>query len=219
MDVEGLNVRLQVSQARISTLQKTIEGLQDEIGSVRETNGKLYQWGRDVDKAYRSLLNEHNDLKQELEREKDDHRKDNTQLEARVNDLTRTNDRLRHMIVPMSEKQVLDSDVVSRFTSLRISILALVRQTWTTALKSDVDFSKLSEYQQELLGSISYERLRHLVFHGTYTCILDPECYFLGYGFEQLEQRIQKVEQELNENPSGGNDNNRTSNIYFWAFY
>jgi molecular chaperone GrpE (heat shock protein) len=211
MDVESFNEHLQGSKSRIRTLEKTKEGLQNEISNVRGQKEESNEVAKANYDAYMNLLTEYNALRWKLEQEEKDHQKDNTQFETRINDLTNTNDRLRHMIVPVSEEQLLDSDVVSKFTSLRASILALVRQTWITSLKSGIDFGELSPYQKELFRSIpiSYERLRHVVFCGVYRIILGPKRYFLGNSFQLLEKGIQEVEQKLSERPSGGNNSNQ----------
>ena len=193
-------MRLQVSQARVNALKKTIDDLQVEIGSVQDENREFRQWSHGAEMEYGRMLTRCDDLEQDLMTKEDNHRKEQTELQARVNDLTHTNDRLRQMIVPVSEKQVPDSDVVSKFTSLCNSILRLVRQTWKPAIRADFDPRQLSERQRDFFESrlpLSYNRLRSVVFHMIYYLIFGSRSYFLDETFRHLEESLQTVEADL----------------------
>ncbi|KAI3392446.1 hypothetical protein diail_5690 [Diaporthe ilicicola] len=121
-------------------------------------------------------------------------------LHRQISTLNDKNTKLRQMLVPIHEKQVIDSDVARQFASLRSSILALVRQTWTTKLREDIDPETLSEDQQQLLYSkfpLTYDRLRSVVFIGLNMIIFGSQNYFLGDNFHVLEDYLRNAERKL----------------------
>ncbi|KAG6355051.1 hypothetical protein INS49_004132 [Diaporthe citri] len=141
-------------------------------------------------------------MEQQHEAEKENSLEEIARLNEQINDLGQTNDRLRQMLVPVSGKQTLDAEVVTKFVSLRMSILGLVRQTWTTKLRDGIDLRRLSGYQREFFRSnhpITHNRLRFLVFSLVHGNILGSQGYFLGDGFEQLGQLLLSAERELSK--------------------
>lgn len=221
MDVRRLLECLRDAQARVDLLEKNNEALKNdkkkagrvidhleaELGSFQRENKELSQSRKEWKKGYKDLLTYHNDLKQNFETEKHDHRKEIAGLEAQVNDLTRTKDCLRQMIVPVSEKQLPDSDVVSKFTNLRKGILGFVRQSWKMELQEGVDIRQLPGLQGDFFRSrlpLTYDRTRGVVFQIIHSIIFRPHNYFLGREFEHLEQYMQSVERGLIESLAPG---------------
>lgn len=222
MSFEVLCARVQEFRDEIDALQKANEALEKENGkakkkierlefdkkSMRHANDKLLQQIKEDEKESEEAekANESLDSQlQALKAEKEHYRKVVARLNSQINDLKHDNYRFRQMIVPVSEKQVLDSDVGQKFISLRSSILGLVRQTWRTAIKSNIDLEGLSGYQGDFFRSplpLSYDRIRSTVFKIIHDSVLGSQCYFLGDGFEQLEQDIRIVEKGLNRNSS-----------------
>jgi hypothetical protein len=183
--------------------RKEVEGLESMLESTQRDNEELVRQKYDAVQASLQLKV----YLQSMENEKQGHDEKIARLEHEIRTLTRTSDQLRQMLVPVSEKQVLDADVVSRFTSLRMSILGLVRQTWKTTPTEGLDFMQLSDSQQRFFGSdlpLTYERLRHIVSHGICQFILCRQAYFLGGGFAGLEEGVRRVERELYRISTGG---------------
>lgn len=145
--------------------------------------------------------------KQELYEEKSSARKEIAQLRSQIKVLSEKNDKFRQMLIPVAEKQVLDAEVVQKFTSLRSSILTLVRRTWKLTFPEGFDLRSLSQSQKDIfkLGSMdSYDRLRYAVFQFIFHGIIGPRNYFLKDGFEQTEQGLEMAEQELFSKSSVG---------------
>lgn len=221
INVEELGACLQESLAEVDALRKRNDDLEKEKTKVErkndrlkdahqslfQTNAQLQRQNKNAEKENEVLRNRGDDLTRRLEERKEDHRKEIAQLKSQIYDITRTRDLFRQMIVPVSEKQVPDFDVISKFGNLRSSIHELLRQTWTTELKEDVDFRQLSPIQQDFFGSklpLSYDRLRSLVFRIIEPTVLRSRNYFLGKGFEEFEQRIRDVDEFLHQNMSKG---------------
>lgn len=200
---EDLKERLDRKINAIVALKKALRSTRKQLQLAERENEKIRRQNENVVQAHTNLQA----YARTMEKEKHEHEGKILRLENEITALTRTGDQLRHMLVPVSEKQVLDSDVVSRFEGLRNSIVILVRQTWKMAAKVDVDFGQLGDDQRDFFGPdipMSYDRLRYLVFRGIYSLILGPQGYFLREGFEKLEDRLQSAERELNRNSTGG---------------
>lgn len=137
---------------------------------------------------------------QELFQEKRSALKEIGRLQSRIKDLTEKTDRFRDMLIPVSEKQILDAEVVQKFTSLRSSIMALLRRTWALRLRKDFDVGEFSRGQHLVFMSGdagSYDKLRYVVFEHIYQMILDSKNYFLKDGFESLGEYLHKGEKSL----------------------
>ncbi|KAH8777340.1 hypothetical protein F5883DRAFT_613741 [Diaporthe sp. PMI_573] len=204
---EKLESRRNANEALKNALRltrKEVEGLESMLESTQRDNEELVRQKYDAVQASLQLKV----YLQSMENEKQGHDEKIARLEHEIRTLTRTSDQLRQMLVPVSEKQVLDADVVSKFTSLRMSILGLVRQTWKTTPTEGLDFMQLSGSQQRFFGSdlpLTYERLRHIVSHGICQFILCRQAYFLGGGFAGLEEGVRRVERELYRISTGEN--------------
>lgn len=133
---------------------------------------------------------------------------ENARLRYQVSTLSEKNAQLRQIIVPASEKQVIDADVVRKFAGLRSNILALVRQTWTLQLRGGIDLRTLSADQQhafKLNFTLTYDRLRFVVFIILQQNIFQSQNYFLGKRFEKLEDFIRQAEKQMMAKSTQGN--------------
>lgn len=217
VDFEEICARGQEFQDEIDALRKANEGLEEEKEKAEKKNQRLRNERKSFSDANEKLLHRNEEAEklneslvtqlQALTAEKEDHRKVIAQLKSQINDLTHDKNRFRQMIVPVSEKQVPDSDVGQKFIILRSSILRLVRQTWTTAIRDNVELRRLPGHQRDFFGSqlpLSYDRIRSVVFEIIHGMILGSQCYFLGEGFNKLEQHVRTVEKDLNLNSSEG---------------
>lgn len=136
----------------------------------------------------------------------------NANLAAQINaaneknaKLTQRMAALRQMLVPASENQVIDSEIVRRFSRIRSGILSLVRQTWKTAIRPDVKDQDMTPDQKELLGvDLTYDRLRSVVFLIIHKDVFGARQYFLGDACKDIERSLRKVEKFLFVNTSEG---------------
>lgn len=207
MNVEEFRTPLEAQRKDDEILEITVKNtgnqaelLKSQIVLAKRANEKLHQQNQDDAKEIMRLLESHEAMVKIHEAERRGYLETIERLNDQVKTLTSTSDQLRQMLVPVSEKQALDSEVVSRFTSLRSSIFALVRQTWKTALKENVDRRVLSTDQGIFFISpfpISYARLRTLVSNAIRVVIFGSQSYFLEKTFQEFEQKIQAVEKEL----------------------
>ncbi|KAG8162544.1 hypothetical protein KVR01_008309 [Diaporthe batatas] len=205
-NIEDLRSCLDAEQKINSDLNTQVKKAQSRIHRLEKKYNRLVEERNDAQEEYQALSAHAAALHKDLESEKQDHRKDVSRLEDQIRTLTRTSDQLRQMLVPVSEKQTHDMDVIAKFNTLNKSIIGLTRQTWKTAFKPGVDFRRMSGPQQHLLGPsipISYDRLQSLVFMGIDECIFGPQQYFLGRRFREMEEHIQEVEKDLNRNMTG----------------
>ncbi|KAK2596524.1 hypothetical protein N8I77_013411 [Diaporthe amygdali] len=187
--------------------REKIAHLESGISYFEEINDALGKQKVDIENENDHLRYQLSTKQQDFEREKENDRKKLAQLQQQVRAMTSTNDQLRQMLVPLSDRQVPDADVVYNFTSLRSSIIGLVRQNWETALRHSVDFKDLSEHQKEFFRAgipITYDRLRHLVFNLIYYELFAPQRYFLGKHYEKVEENIRRVEKDLYRNSGEG---------------
>lgn len=228
MNVEALRARLKAQRRDNKILEKKakefesqVELLESEIDSAKRVNEKLYRQNQDHVMEFARLMESQQAMGKTHEAEKQDFRKEIARLNEHIKTLTLTSDQLRQMLVPVSEKQVSDSDVVSRFTNLRSSIVALVRQTWKLALREDFVPSLVPSHERYFFKSphlFTYDRLRFLVFLTIHAIIFDSQSYFLRDNLEQFEQHIQAVEKNLYRNLSEGKSKNHlTSSNASWA--
>lgn len=207
MIVEDLRARLGAQRKHNEMLEKLAQDagskvalLQSQIDSSKQVIEKFQQESQHHVEEIQGLMDSYEAMSKMHEAEKRDDLETIARLNEQINTLTSTSDQLRQMLVPVSEKQVLDSEVVSRFTSLHSSIMALVRQTWRTTLKEDVEPRLLSRDQHRFFISsfpLSYNRLRSLVSEAIGDIILGSQNYFLEDSFQELEQKIKTVERAL----------------------
>lgn len=227
MNVEGLPVRLEAKRKDNETLEKMakksgskVQLLESQIDLVKRVNAKLQQENQDHVEEIKRSMESCEAMRKIHEAEKQGHLETIAQLNDQIKTLTSTSDQLRQMLVPVTEKQVSDSDIVSKFTSLRSGIRGLVRQTWKLALKEEFEPRLMAENQRGFFTSfpVSYDRLRFLVSDAIRIIIFDSQNYFLGDSFQELERRIQKVERELARTmPKGKSQHFPRSSSSPWA--
>lgn len=231
IEIKQLRSRLQNAEDQLentkSLARKEVQGHQNDIKSIKACNGRLRS---DLETAENKIVGLQAEIhtadekfqtseisaaeeisrlttdvdmvNEELFKEKNSARKEIAQLQSQIKLLNEKNDKFRQILIPVSEKQVLDAEVVQRFTSLRTSMLALVRRTWKPAFRDDADVISLSQDQIHVFkfgGMCDYDRLRYAVFHFIHDRIIGNRNYFLENGFEETEKRLQLVEQELFE--------------------
>lgn len=202
-DIDSFKIAIKAATAKLESAQR-------ENVEIRRRNQAVVHANMNMQTLLQSMENEKQECALKM-----------SQLEEEVKSLTLTSDQLRQMLVPVAEKQVLDADVVSKFSNLRHSILGFVRQTWTTALKADLDPSQLTENQRGFFDPsrpMSYERIRHVIFQGLYGYILQRQAYFLGGDFQDLEKHIKMAESEMYRYSAAGISKGHPSlNTCFWV--
>lgn len=226
-EITKLNAELSSISGRykedVRRAREALTKMESQNNSFRENNRRLEEAWKNADARSKYSASRFNQLSQQLANvsrqlmeEKSNSGQKLAQLHFQnktlhdknrtLNDMNKNlhdkNDTLRQMVVPVSEKQVLDADVQQKFTALRSSIVGLVRQTWIPALKHDFDSLGMSVLQGDLITTefpMTYERLRCMVFFFINAGIFDTRSYFLGHPFENLEQLVRRVEKELNQ--------------------
>lgn len=136
----------------------------------------------------------------------------NADLAAQINVANEKNAKLtermaafRQMLIPASENQIIDSEIVRRFSRIRSGILALVRQTWKTVIRPGVKSQDMTAEQREFLGvELTYDRLRFIVFSIIHKNVFAARSYFLGNARTDIERSLRKVEDFLFENTPEG---------------
>lgn len=167
----------------IDTLLAKNNELQQHIHSLHATNHKLQQ-------NYSHLENQYHSIRTELGEE----RLKSAELETKTQNL-------RAMLIPVSETQLSDGEVVSKFTFLRSQILKLVKSTWRRDRfkRSPV----LTGSQRKVFGpfmenqvDMKYldNRLRCTVFSFLFRYIFDKRNYALGGKFPDLEDHLGEFE-------------------------
>lgn len=112
---------------------------------------------------------------------------------------------LRQMLVPTSENQVPDLDMVQNVSRIRFNIVALVRSTWDPEIKPGTKSQDLTPMQlKAFAGSISYDRLRALIFSLINQHTFSARPYFLGNARREIDQSIGKIEKYLRDNMPAG---------------
>lgn len=225
-------------QATKNVARKKFENLENDIKSAKElkerilrrwkaaknenihleseletANAKLHGAENAANKDIAFLTAKIDATEQELFAEKRNAHEDITQLQGQIKLLTEKNDKFRQMLIPVSEKQILDADVVQKFRYLRSSMLALVRRTWSLKMRDDFDLRSLSRDQHIIFrpdGTTDYDRLRYAVFHFIHQRIIGTHNYFLDNGFEKCESGLRQVEKELVEKSPTGKHKFRT---------
>lgn len=204
VDIKSAKARNAMLRGDLETAENTIVRLQAEIDAADEkfqtseiaAAGEISRLTSDVDIANEELFEEKSAARKEIAR-----------LQSQIKLLNEKNDKFRQMLVPVSEKQVPDAEVVRKFTALRSHIMGFVRRTWSLKFRNDVDVGAFSEAQHIVFVSCglgSYDRLRYLVFIFIYHRIFDSKNYFLKDGFESLEEHLQKGEKSLIKKSSEG---------------
>ncbi|KAK7697957.1 hypothetical protein SLS64_013044 [Diaporthe eres] len=193
---ERLLRRWKAAKVGITRLQSELDTADDKLHTAKiSADEKIARLTAKVDATEKELFNEKSAARKEI-----------AQLQSHTKLLNEKNDKFRQMLIPVSEKQVLDAEVVQKFTTLRSSIMALVRSTWTLDLRDDVDFRTFSRGQHHVFrssGPSSYDRLRYVVFQHIHCEIFVAKNYFLKDGFEPIEEHLQMVEDDLIEKSSG----------------
>lgn len=211
----GLNSMSERYKEGVRQAREAIAKKESQNNSFRENNMRLEEAWKNAHGRYERMASRFNDVSQQLAAEKHNSAQKLAQLhhqnkiledkirilQDKNTNLHDKNDTLRQMVVPVSEKQVLDADVMQKFTALRASIVGLVRQTWIPELKDDCDSLGLSLLQGDLITTdlpLTYDRLRYMVFFFIHASVFDTQSYFLGHPFENVEQLFRRVEKELN---------------------
>lgn len=113
---------------------------------------------------------------------------------------TKTQD-LRAMLIPLSETQLSDGEVVSKFVSLRSQILRLVKSTWRRdKFKPDLEPTNnqrrvFSPFMEGKVGMRYLDNhIRRVIFQTLHTQVLGKRSYFLGGKLTRLEEHLGEFE-------------------------
>ncbi|KAI7775463.1 hypothetical protein LA080_006795 [Diaporthe eres] len=199
IDIKSVKARNSMLRNDLGIAENNIARLQAAIHTAEE---KFQTAEIAAAEKISRLTSDVDTVNEELFKEKSAARNEISQLQSQIKLLNEKNDKFRQMIIPVSEKQVLDVEVMQKFTSLRSSIIALVRRTWTLKLRHDINVRDFSNGQHYIFKSgdlSSYDRLRYVVFHFIYQGVFNAKNFFLKDGFEHLENYLQKVENGLCE--------------------
>lgn len=210
--IKDLENRLKHANAAREQLQEQytadrsqIMSLTNDVDTARENLQAYEQLSQDEIACLRSELEF---VKLNLQDEREKARKEIAHLHDQIRSSNEKSEKYRQMLIPASEKQVMDADVVHKFTSLRSRILALVRQTWALKRRPDVDFQLLPpSHQGFFLSRIpgSYDRLRYVVSVFLYNGIFEAPNYFLQDDQQSFEDRLQQLERHLFDISPNGN--------------
>lgn len=230
-DKQTLQERIEIAENKISGLtadlssagheyQKLQTAAHDKVAQLRIQNNSFGENNARLEHAWQNARRElsrwearYDNASRQSAAEKEADQQKFAQLNSEIMKLQAKNDTLRQMLVPVSEKQVLDGEVVQKFASLRSGIIGLVRQTWVPRLKHGVDVVRLSPTQQDLIAlafPITYDRLRCLFFTFVHDNVFESPSYFLGDDFKTLEQLLQRAERILTEHSPEGKSMDRS---------
>lgn len=149
--------------------------------------------------------------------EYDDIQRQLAQERAKNLDLENKTVHLRSMLIPATESQLSDSEVVAKFTSLRSQILKLVKTAWSRNL---VQRRSLSEEQTEVLSpfyknDVSFKyldnRLQSVVFSILEERVFGARHYATNPDHAILNANLGRVEALLWHKISKGNFEEVTS--------
>lgn len=108
---------------------------------------------------------------------------------------------LRAVLIPVSETQLSDGEVVSKFTSLRSQILKLVKSTWRRDnFKPGIELTKnhtafLGPFMEGKVDMRYLDnRVRSIIFEALHACILGKRCYHLDENLTHLEGQVGEFE-------------------------
>lgn len=111
--------------------------------------------------------------------------------------------KLRLMLVPSSESQISDSDIISKFTALRSLTLRLVKGTWSMRFKNDIDMRRWSDWQRNVFGPFAdqtshwqtlHNKLRSLIFDFIGIYVLNCRHYYLKHNCIRLDKVLGDAE-------------------------
>lgn len=163
---------------RNDKLERANESLNRDMGAAKKQNHKLRD---DMNAARQDLFHE---------------RAKNEELKKRMTSL-------RQMLIPPSEDQVSDTEVIQKFISLRSLIFRLVRTTWAKKFRDDIDERNLSEGQvtfarsyigKDAMWKSLYHRIRYFIFYQLCMSVLDRRLYGLAKDFRRLDQQLEAIE-------------------------
>lgn len=216
--VQSLNDDLKCATAECGQLKRQhtadrsqIMSLTNDVDTARENLQTSEQLSQD---EIARLHSELDSVKLDLQAEREKARKEIAQLHVQIRASNERSEKYRQMLIPASEKQVMDADLVHKFTSLRSRILALVRQTWALKPRPDVEFRRLPPSHQEFFLSRipgSYDRLRYVVSAFLYQGIFEAPSYFLRNDHHSFEDHLQKLERHLFDISPNGNSKSPTA--------
>lgn len=196
-EIKSIKRDRKIAEDKVGRLQLEIDAADEKFEAAEISAAEeISRLGSDIATANHELFHEKRSALKEIGR-----------LQNRIKLLNEKADMFRDMLIPVSEKQILDAEVVQKFTSLRSSIMALVRRTWALKLRTNSDVRKLSDNQHYFFmssGSGSYDKLRFVVFEFIYQWIFDSKNYFLKEGLESLEECLRKGEKSLLKNSPVG---------------
>lgn len=177
---------------RNQKLERANESLKRDMGAAKERNHKLKD---DMNAARQDLLHE---------------RAKNEELKKRMTSL-------RQMLIPPSEDQVSDTEVMQKFISLRSLIFRLVRTTWAKKLRDGISEKKLSEGQvtfarsylgKDAMWKSLYHRIRYFIFYQLCMSVLGRRRYGLAKDFREFDRELEAIETYLWEGHPEGNTSN-----------
>lgn len=202
---KNLNTQLSESSSKFYTLQREKATLGRQVDDAKkETHG--------LQKQYEILGAEMNRTRHELNAEK-----------AITKHLGERVASLRSMLVPPSEAQVSDSEVVSKFTALRSLTFRFVKGTWALSFKADANEESLSGWQLEFARPFSYagapwqtlhSRIRSYIFDVISAEILNHCHYLLNKNSRDLDNMLGNTEDYMLRNlPEGNSSQHGTPHI------
>lgn len=183
----------------VDTLLAKNNELQQHIKTLQTMNDKLHQeksfWKSRSDSNKRKLLQE---------------RQRSAELEIKTQEL-------RAVLIPVSETQLSDGEVVSKFISLRSQILKLVKRTWRRdKFKPNIE---LTQDHVNILGPFMDDRvdmryvdnhMRGIVFKTLHARILGKRTYALGGSHTRVEDLLGEFEGWVWEQLPTGNGSSPT---------
>jgi chromosome segregation ATPase len=209
-EIESHEKEAHLAEASREGIKRDLESAKNEIARLQAEIERLYS---QVHEANQALTDQQRSDMEKI-----------TQLRAQNKLLSEKNDKLRDMVIPVSEEQVLDAEVMAKFTAIRTSIFALVRRTWKMELRDGVLQEDLSKEQLLIFGPGGediYDRTRGIVFHFVHQHILGSQNYVLQDGLEEFEWALQVAERELfDKSPIGkytASAQNRRVSMYIVA--
>lgn len=193
--------RIRLDKATNERLLKNLVAANTEIEDLQMVE---YNYQEEIARLNSTV----DDVTFDLRTEKERGRKETAQLHTQIKTISEMNDKFRQMLVPVSEKQISDGEVVQKFTALRSSILAFVRRTWTLEFRAGIDIRTLPKGHREFFQSSippSYDRLRYVVSVFLYQVIFEAPNYFLGDDHQRFEGHLQNLERHLFKISPNGN--------------
>lgn len=119
---------------------------------------------------------------------------------------------LRAMLIPVSETQLSDGEVVNKFTSLRSQILKFVKSTWRRdKFKPDLNLTnyQMGVFSPFMEGRVDMKyldnRIRGVVFDILHGYILGRRSYALGGELTHFEKQVGDFEEWMWKTLPAGN--------------